>query len=88
MADALCEEIPVLRKYRCDADYTVDKKGRGHYLHLEDAVAAATLLEALSDKDSAKKEITIQILGGVWTKPQLPKKTNIKFILREGATWK
>ena len=88
LADALCEEIPVLRKYRCDADYTVDKKGRGHYLHLEDAVAAATLLEALSDKDSAKKEITIQILGGVWTKPQLPKKTNIKFILREGATWK
>ena len=28
---------------------------------------------------------TIQILGGEWDKPQLPKKTNIKFILRQGS---
>ena len=30
----------------------------------------------------------IQILGGEWDKPQLPKKSNIRFILRQGATWK
>ena len=30
---------------------------------------------------------TIQILGGEWDKPQLPKKSNIRFILRQGASW-
>ena len=81
LADALCQEIPVLKKYRTDADYTVDRNGRGQYLTLDDAVAAA--------KTSAKKsEVTIQILGGEWEKPQLPKKTNIRFILRQGASWK
>lgn len=79
LADALCEEIPVLKKYRCDADITVDSKGRGEYMNLEKAVNAV--------KDS-KKPVTIQILGGEWQKPQLPKKSKIQFILREGATWK
>ena len=80
LADALCEEVPVLKKYRCDADFTVDKKGRGQYMNLEDAVAAAKLL--------SKAEVTIQILGGEWEKPQLPKKSKIKFVLRQGAVWK
>jgi pectinesterase len=80
LADALCEEIPVLKKYRTDADFTVDSKGRGQYLSLDDAVAAA--------KASSKAETTIQILGGEWNKPKLPKKSNIRFILRQGATWK
>ena len=80
LADALCEEIPVLKKYRTDADFTVDRNGRGQYLSLEDAVATA--------KTSSKTEVTIQILGGEWEKPQLPKKSNIRFILRQGATWK
>ena len=80
LADALCEEVPVLKKYRTDADFTVDRLGRGQYLSLDDAVAAA--------KASSKAEVTIQILGGEWDKPQLPKKTNIKFILRQGASLK
>ena len=81
LADALCQEVPVLKKYRTDADYTVDRNGRGQFLTLDDAVAAA--------KASAKKkEVTIQILGGEWDKPQLPKKSNIRFILRQGASWK
>lgn len=80
LADALCEEIPVLKAYRTDADITVDALGRGQYLSLTDAVAAAMA--------SSKAETTIQILGGEWEKPQLPKKTRIKFILRQGATWK
>ena len=80
LADALCQEVPVLKKYRTDADYTVDRQGRGQYLSLDDAVAAA--------KASSQAEVTIQILGGEWDKPQLPKKTNIKFILRQGASWK
>ena len=80
LADALCEEIPVLKAYRTEADYTVDALGRGQYLNLSDAIAAA--------QASSKAETTIQILGGMWEKPQLPKKSRIRFILRQGATWK
>ena len=80
LADALCEEVPVLKKYRCNADYTVDSKGRGQYLTIDDAIAAA--------QASAKDDATIQILGGEWDKPQLPKKSKIKFILRQNASWK
>ena len=79
LADALCEEVPVLRKYRTEADITVDLQGRGDYLSLDDAVAAA---QAMS-----KQEVTIQILGGQWQQPRLPKKSRIRFILREGATF-
>ena len=80
LADALCEEVPLLRKYRTDADYTVDKKGRGDFMTLDEAVTAA--------QASTKPEPTIQILGGEWEKPQLPKKSRIRFILRQGAVWK
>lgn len=80
LADALCEEIPVLKANRTDADITVDSKGRGQYLSLSDAVAAA--------QSSSKSETTIQILGGKWEKPVLPKKSRIRFVLRQGAAWK
>lgn len=80
LADALCQEVPLLKKYRTDADITVDRAGRGDYLTLEPAVAAA--------QARSSQLVTIQILGGEWQKPQLPKKSRIKFVLREGATWK
>lgn len=80
LADALCEEVPILKKYRTDADITVDRKGRGQFMKLEPAVE-----QALADP---KKPTTIQILGGQWEQPKLPKKHKITFILREGATWK
>ena len=80
LADALCDEIPLLRKYRCEADITVDRQGRGDYMDMEQAVAAALA--------SSKQETTIQVLGGEWDKPVLPKKSKVKFIMRQGATWK
>jgi len=80
LADALCEEIPILRKYRCEADITVDKKGRGNYIDLQKAVD-----DALKRSNTTT---TIQILGGEWTKPQLPKKAKVNFVLRENASWK
>ena len=80
LADALCQEIPLLKAYRTEADITVDAKGRGQYLKLSDAIATA--------QASSKAETTIQILGGEWERPLLPKKSRIKFILRQGATWK
>ena len=80
LADALCEEIPLLSRYRVEADYTIDRNGRGDFLTLEPAVAAALA--------SSKAETTIQILGGEWERPQLPKKSRVTIVLREGATWK
>ena len=80
LADALCEEVPVLGKYRCDADITVDRQGRGNHLDLEQAIAAASAL--------SKPEVTIQILGGEWQRPHLSRKSPVRFILREGAVWK
>ena len=79
LADALCEEIPVLKRYRCDADITVDRQGRGDYMDLEQAVTAA--------QAQPKQQATIQILGGEWKQPKLPKKSRIEFVLREGAKW-
>ena len=80
LADALCQEIPLLAAYRTEADITVDRQGRGQYFDLAEAVAAA--------QASSKAETTIQILGGEWERPQLPKKSRIRFVLRQGATWK
>ena len=80
LADALCKEIPVLKAYRTDADITVDAHGRGQYLSLDDAVAYANA--------SSQQEFVIQILGGEWEKPKLPKKSKIRFVLRQGAQWK
>ena len=80
LANAICEEVPILAKYRIDADITVDSQGRGQYLELAPAVAAALA--------SSKTETVIQILGGEWEKPQLPKKSRVKFVLREDARWK
>ena len=78
LADALCVEVPLLKKYRVEADITVDGLGRGDYLSLEQALSAIDPL----------KPCTIQVLGGQWAKPQLPKKSKVTIILREGATWK
>ena len=80
LADALCQEVPVLKAYRTEADITVDAQGRGQYLELASAIAAAQV--------SSKQETTIQILGGEWERPQLPKNSRIRFILRQGASWK
>ena len=78
LADALCDEIPVLRKYRTEADITVDKHGRGDFLSLGKAIEGI----------ETTKPVVIQILGGEWEKPMLPKKNKVQFVMRMGATWK
>ena len=78
LADAICEEVPVLAPFRVNADLTVDKKGRGDYMSLQQALESVDPL----------KPCKIQILGGEWQRPQLPKKSKVEFILREGATFK
>lgn len=78
LADAICEEVPILKKYRTDADITVDRRGRGQFMSLK---------QALETVDMTKPTV-IQVLGGEWEKPQLPKKSKVTFVLREGASWK
>jgi len=78
LADALCQEIPLLRKYRTQADITVDCSGRGDFLTLEDALKSVDLSQPK----------TIQLLGGEWSRPQLSRKSKVTFVLREGAVWK
>jgi len=78
LADALCEEVPLLKRYRTEADITVDAKGRGNYMTLDDAMKHV----------DHSRQTTIQILGGEWQRPQLPKKSRVSFVLRQGATWK
>ena len=79
LADAICQEVPLLTRYRVEAGITVDQQGRGDYLSLDEAVRAALA--------SSKAETTIQVLGGTWQKPTLPKKSKVNIILREGAAW-
>lgn len=78
LAEALCQEVPLLKKYRVDADLTVDSRGRGDYLSLEQAMQTIDPM----------KPCKIQILGGLWDKPVLPKKSKVTFVLRQGAEWK
>lgn len=78
LADAICEEVPVLASYRVEYDSAVDAKGRGDFMDITSAIHAV----------NSQKEVTIQVLGGEWEKPQLPKKSRIRFVLREGASWK
>jgi pectinesterase len=80
LADALCEEIPVLKAYRTDADFTVDAQGRGQYLTLPEAISAA--------QKAPIPNPVIQILGGEWDNPNLSKKSRIKLVLRQGAKLK
>lgn len=79
LASAIAEEIPVLRPFIVDADYSVDSKGRGDYLTLE---------EALDSVGNNKVPTTIQLFEGEYARPKLSKKCQIKFLLREGAKWK
>lgn len=78
LADALVKEIPVLSGYRVNYDIAVDKLGRGDFLDLQEAVNSI----------GQGRTATIQLMGGEWKRPVLPKKSKITFILRFGATWK
>lgn len=78
LADALCAEVPVLAKYRVSYDVTVDKNGRGDVFAIDDALAMLDV----------SRPCTVQLLGGEWSRPQLPRKAKVQFVLKEGAVWK
>lgn len=78
LAEAVCREVPALKKHLCLCDITVAKDGRGRFFDLQKAVDSAV--------DGRKT--TIMVGPGTWTKPVVPKNKKIKFVLREGAVWK
>jgi len=77
LADALCEEVPLLSRFRVEADVTIDPAGRGNYLSLDDA---------LTHIDPLKSQV-VQIMSGRWAKPRLPKNSKVKFVMRKDAAW-
>lgn len=80
LAEAIGDEVPELRKHLILGKYdiAVSRTGRGDYMTLSDAIAAAPEGE----------KTKIQLLGGEWTKPEIPEGKKIKFKLRLGAKWK
>ena len=79
LATEIGEKIPELRKHlNLGYDMSVSKTGRGDYMTLTDAIEAAP----------EGKNTKIQVLGGQWVKPDIPKSKDIEITLRLGASWK
>ena len=77
LADALCEEVPLLSRYRVRYDITVDRQGRGDALTIEEAL----------ERVDVTKPCVIQVLGGEWEKPQLGRKAKVEFVMKEGGAF-
>ena len=70
LAQAIGEQIPLLKKHIRHYDYVVSQEGRGNYMTLQDAVDAVPV----------GKKVTILVLDGVWSKPHYNKNKNIKIV--------
>lgn len=79
LADAVVKEAPALKKHLRHYDITVTKDGTGLYMDLQKAIDAVPL---------NGKKTTIMLGAGEWRKPVITKGKKIKFVLREGASWK
>ena len=78
LADAIAEKVPALKPYVRHYDLTVAADGSGTYFNVQDAVDAAP----------AGKTSTVMIAKGKWAKPVVPKYKKVRFVMRDGATWK
>lgn len=78
LADATAKEVPALKKHVVHYDKSVAHNGIGDYFDIQKAV----------DDAPEGEKTTIQLFAGEWIKPEIPKGKKIKFILRDGATWK
>ncbi len=79
LADDVCRQIPQLEKHAVkDVDYSVASNGIGDFFTPQEAV----------DAMASGGKATIQLFAGEWEKPAIPKGKKVKWILREGATWK
>ena len=78
LAEALCQQVPALKRYLRHYDLVVDANGRGDFFTVQEAYDAAPL----------GRKTTILVGDGTWTKPQKVKGKRVKFTLRSGARWK
>lgn len=79
LAEEVARQIPALAAHLTHADCAVAKNGIGQYFSPQEAVDHLPVQKATQ---------TVQIFAGEWEKPRVPKDKKIKFVLREGATWK
>lgn len=78
LAKAMADEVPQLRQHLIDKDIvSVATNGIGDFFDIQKAV----------DAQPNGKRVTIQLFAGEWQRPVLGKK-KIKFVLREGASWR
>lgn len=78
LATAIGQQIPEFNNNLClSYDLSVSVEGRGDYLTLADAIAAAP--------DSLPT--TIQVIDGRWQRPIIPSSKNIQITLRRTAKW-
>lgn len=78
LAEAVCSQVPELKRHLVKRDLSVDSLGRGDWFTPQEAV----------DNAPDGRRTTIQLFAGKWTKPEVPKTKKVKFVLREGAEWK
>ena len=78
LAEAVVKEVSALKSHFVNYDISVASNGVGDYFTVQEAV----------DNAPEGKVTTIQLFSGAWVKPSIPAGKEIKFILREGASWK
>jgi len=78
LADAIAEKVPALKPFVRHFDLTVAADGSGKYFNVQDAVDAAP----------AGKTSVVMVARGKWKKPVVPKYKKVKFVMRDGASWK
>lgn len=77
LAEAVADEVPVLKDYFRHYDMSVANDGSGLYFDLQSAIDAA----------EPGRSVTILVSDGEWAKPSIPKNKKIKFVLSAGAKW-
>lgn len=78
LAEAMADEVPELRQHLIEKDVvSVAKNGIGDFLDVQIAV----------DAQPDGQRTIIQLFEGEWKRPVLGKK-KIKFVMRQGASWK
>ena len=78
LADAIVEAVPALKPFVRHYDLTVAADGSAVYFSPQAAVDAAP----------AGKTSTIMVAAGQWQRPVVPPYKKVRFVMREGATWK
>ncbi|MBO4825762.1 MAG: pectin esterase [Prevotella sp.] len=78
LAEALCEQVPALKRHLRHYDLVVSSEGRGDFFTVQQAYDAVP----------TDRKTTILVGNGEWEKPAKVKGKRVKYVLRSGARWK